>query len=139
MTGNDNNGDRDFRDDDLRRRFAELRREEEAQAPEFAFPSPGWAGQGRSWSAGRLFAGAVCLVTMVAVVFLFWLIPPKAERESGKHVASLTEWRSSTDFLLETPGRELLRTVPTIGVWHDYNKASRPRQEHLQVRKQILP
>lgn len=135
MTGHD----RDFRHDDLRERFAALRREEEAQTPEFALPSPGWAGRSRRWYAGKLFAGAVCVATMVAAVFLLWLMPPKPEREPGKPFASLTEWKSPTDFLLETPGRELLRTVPAIGVWHDYNKASRPSQEHPQVRKQILP
>ncbi len=134
MTGND----QDFRDDDLRARFAELRREEEAQAPEFAFPSPGWAGQGRRWSAGKLIAVAACLVTIVAAVFLLRLVPPEPERKPGKPVASLTEWRAPTDFLLETPGRELLRTVPAIGVWHDYAKTSKPRQKP-QVRKQVLP
>jgi hypothetical protein len=134
-----NDSDRDFQDDDLRARFGELRREEEAQAPEFAFPSVGWAGQGRRWSAGKLIAGAVCLVTMVAAVFLLRLVPPKPEQKPGKPVASLTEWRSPTDFLLDTPGRELLRTVPTIGVWRDYNQASRPGQKHPQVGKQVLP
>ena len=131
MTGND----QDFRDDDLRARFAELRREEEAQAPEFAFPSPGWAGQGRRWSAGKLIAVAACLVTIVAAVFWLRLVPQGREREPGTHVASLTEWRAPTDSLLETPGRELLRTVPAIGVWRDYTTASRPRQRHPQGEK----
>jgi len=30
---------------------------------------------------------------------------------------SITEWKSSTDFLLRTPGLELLETVPRIGEW----------------------
>jgi hypothetical protein len=148
MTGNDKNNndapdfrDDAFRDDDLRARFTKLRREEEAQTPEFAFPSPGWAGRGRRWSAGKLIAGAVCLGMMLAAVFLLRLVPLRPDRELGQPVASLTDWRSPTDFLLETPGRELLRSVPAIGVWHDYTKASRPiqRQKHPQVRKQVSP
>jgi len=144
MWGNDKNEDldfcdNDFRDDDLRARFAELRREEEAQTPEFAFPSPSRAWQGRRWSAGKLIAGAVCLATIVAAVFLLRLVPTNPEQKPGKQVASVAEWRSPTDFLLETPGRELLRTVPAIGVWHEYPKTSKPRQKHPQVRKQALP
>jgi len=137
MTGNN----RDFRDDDLRDRFAALRREEEAQAPQYAVLWPGGAGHGRwpSQAKAKLIAVAVCLVTMVAAVFLLRPVPQKLEREASRPVASLTEWRSPTDFLLETPGRELLRTVPAIGVWHNYTQALRPRQKRPQVRKKVLP
>lgn len=131
--------DRDFRDDDLRGRFAALRREEEAQAPEFAVLPGGGPEHGRWRSVGKLVAVAVCLVTITAAALWLRLASQKLEREPGKPVASLTEWRSPTDFLLETPGRELLRTVPAIGVWHDYAKAPGGRQEHPQVRKQVLP
>lgn len=136
MRGNDS--DRDFRDDDLRARFAELRRGEEAQAPEFEFPSPGWAGHGRWRSGGKLIALAVCLVAVTAAVLWLRLVLSKPER-NGNPVVSITEWRPPTDFLLETPGRELLRTVPAIGVWHDHAKGSTRRQTHPQVRKQDLP
>jgi hypothetical protein len=123
MTGNN-----DY-DDDLRARFTELRREEEARAPEFAFPPRTWAEQGRRWPAGKLIAGAVCLVTMAAAVFLLRIAPQAPDR--NRHtVASITEWRSPTDFLLQTPGRELLRTVPSIGVWHSHTTASKPGAKH---------
>lgn len=135
MTGKNN--DRDFRDDDLRARFAELRREEEAQAPEFALPSSSGPRHHRR-PVGKFFAFAVCLVTITAVAFWLRLVPSKPE-PNGKTVASLAEWRSPTDFLLETPGRELLRTVPAIGVWRNYTAASRPRPKHPQVKKQVLP
>lgn len=134
MTGSD----RDLRDSDLRNRFAALRREEESQAPEFSLPSRGRAGHGHRRSAGKLIAFAGCLLTIVAAVFLLRLAPLKPKREPGRPVPSLTQWRAPTDFLLETPGRELLRTVPTIGVWHGYTEAPRPRQKHPQLRKQVL-
>jgi hypothetical protein len=135
-----NNDDRDddSQDQDLRARFAELRREEELQAPQFVFPSPGSTWQVRRWSTGKRIAGAVCVVTLVAAAWLLRPAPHRPDR-TGQPVASLMEWRSPTDFLLETPGRELLRTVPSIGVWGDRASASRPRQRHPQVRKQVSP
>jgi hypothetical protein len=138
MKGNDP-GDRVFRDDDLRARFAALRREEEALAPEFALPLPG-AAQGRRRSLGKRIALAASLVTATAVVVLVLRFAPQEPHpEPDKPVASLTEWKAPTDFLLETPGGELLRTVPAIGVWHDYPQATKPNQKHAPVRKQVLP
>ena len=131
MTGNN----RDFGDDDLRDRFAALRREEEGQAPEFALHVPGVAGHGRRRSGVKIIAVAVTLVTVAAAIFWLRLVPQKPEREVVKPVASLTQWRAPTDFLLETPGRELLRTVPAIGVWHDYIEVPKPGQKHTQVKK----
>jgi len=139
MKGNDPGDDGVFRDDDLRARFAALRREEEALAPEFALPVPR-AAQDHRRSIGKRIAFAASLVTVTAVVVLVLrFAAQKAHPEPGKPVASLTEWKAPTDFLLETPGRELLRTVPAIGVRHDYTQATRPNQKHPPVRKQVLP
>ena len=128
---------RDAAEQDLRARFAALRAEEEAQAPPFALPSPDFAAQRSRWFAGRLVAAAVCLLAMAAAVF--WLQPgPHKPKRRGDPVASLAQWKSPTDFLLQTPGRELLETVPTIGAWRDYAKAPRkPRRG--QPRKKVLP
>jgi hypothetical protein len=137
MTSHDPGDDRGFRDDDLRARFAVLRQEEEALAPEFALPSG--VAQGRRPS-GRRIALAVSLATVVAVVVLVArFVPQKGHPDPGTPVASLTEWKAPTDFLLETPGRELLRTVPAIGVWHDYTEATKPNQKHTPVRKHFFP
>jgi hypothetical protein len=129
--------DDDFRDDDFRVRFAALRKEEEAQAPEFAVPA--WSGAGaRRWrSAEKVLVMAVCLVTIVAALVLVRFGPPKPGR-NGAPVASITEWRAPTDFLLQTSGQEFLRTVPAIGVWRDYTEARKAEQKHLQVKKQGL-
>jgi len=102
-------------DDTLRRRFAALRREEDQHAPDFT----------RLWRAGagarrrqtRWFAAAAC--ALVALLALLW-IRSVQRRADDKTVASITEWKAPTDFLLETPGRELLRTVPEMGQWHVY-------------------
>lgn len=132
----------DLRDDDLRKRFAALRREEGAKVPEFALPSRAAAPRVRWRPVDKFIGVAVCLLTIAGVGTL-WLHLASQRRgtELGKPVASITDWKGPTDFLLETPGRELLRTVPAIGAWRDDANANAPRQSgrHLEVRKPVLP
>jgi hypothetical protein len=53
---------------------------------------------------------------IVAAVFGAAVFSVRSERRQRNNtVASITEWKAPTDFLLETPGRELLRTVPRFG------------------------
>ena len=133
--------DDDFRDADLRDRFGALRMEEEARAPKFAAlsaPQPRHRSQ-RSTFVGRLIATAACLAMVAAAVFWLPLIHKNYHHSSGQPVASLTQWKAPTDFLLETPGRELLRTVPAIGTSQDYDNTSRSKREHAQNRKPVLP
>ena len=146
-SSNSNEGDRSlrdqtfreeaFRDDDLRARFAALRFEEESLAPDFALSSRRWVEPAGRWSAGRLVAVTACLAAMVAGALWLEMVPPKPGG-AGQPVASLTEWKAPTDFLLQTPGRDLLRTVPAIGVWHDYTGAAGEREKHPRVKKLIL-
>jgi hypothetical protein len=106
----------------LRRRFAGLRQEDERDTPQFAAL---WRRRQRKTQHGSrwLMAGA-CAV--IAVVGLLWLWAVRS-RPEGPMVASITAWRAPTDFLLETPGRELLRTVPKIGAWSAFTLT--PHQE----------
>jgi hypothetical protein len=102
-------------DDMLRRRFATLRREEDQQAPEFATL---WRSRARAQRRQtRWFAAAAC--ALIALLTLLW-IRSVQRRPDDKTVVSITEWKAPTDFLLATPGRELLRTVPEIGEWQVY-------------------
>jgi hypothetical protein len=133
MRSNDNHDDRDLRD-----RFAVLRREEEAQAPRFALPLRVPVAPRGRWSAPRLVGVTVSLVAMVVAVFWLGIVAPKPPR-NGVAVASITEWTAPTDFLLQTPGGELLRTVPAVGVWHGYTDASRNSGKHSPATKQVLP
>jgi hypothetical protein len=127
----------DFRDDDLRNRFATLRREEEALAPQFAVPAPRRAAHVRRWSVGKVIAVTVCLATLAAAVFLLRPVPPKRQPGAGMPEVSLLEWRPHTDFLLQTPGQELLHSVPAIGALPDFRQPPRPRPKHPSVRKQV--
>jgi len=113
-------GDEQGLDRDLRERFAALRRREEADAPAFA-DSGFTAGRASGREPVRvrlqvaLAGAAACLLTVAGAGL--WMRTgwhsPRAGRD--KPVVSVLEWKSPTDFLLETPGRELLRTVPRIG------------------------
>jgi len=119
MNDNGRHSDSELRggdsDDMLRRRFAVLRREEEHYAPEFATLWKARAGARRHQA--RWFAAAAC--ALIAVLAFLW-IRSAQRRPEERAVASITEWKAPTDFLLETPCRELLRTVPEIGQWHVY-------------------
>ena len=81
--------------------------------------------RGLGWSVGFPVAGAVAagalLAVLALVVDVYWASPPaKPEREFGAVLASaaaLTQhWEAPLDFLLATPGLELIQTVPSFGV-----------------------
>lgn len=100
-------------DSDLRERFAEFRRQDQARAADFNtfLRRRGTAGLLRRFPAW--IAVAACLTIAIGVVL-------GTRRTSRPHPApemSITEWRSSTDFLLRTPGQEVLQTVPKFGGW----------------------
>jgi hypothetical protein len=121
----------DKTDNTLRRRFAALRREEDQQTPEFALL---WqAGAGARRPQARWFAAAAC--ALIALLAFLW-IRSVQRRPDDKIVASITEWKAPTDFLLETPGRELLRTVPEIGEWQVYTAL--PRVTPSPLVKKVL-
>ncbi len=126
--------DPNLEDKDLRERFAALRREDEAQAPDFVVLTA----RRRPRSVGKFVGVAAFVVAIVVGVILLRPVPRKPEQGTGGNIASIAEWKAPTDFLLETPGRELLRSVPTIGSSRDYSQSS-GMQKRPQVRKQALP
>ena len=97
-------------DDDrrLRELFARLKHEDRTRIP--AFRSPEHRVRSRSvWLPRVAFAAAVALVAIVLA---------RPNRPSGNvSVVDLgaATWRSPTDFLLVTPGSDLMRTVPAVG------------------------
>jgi hypothetical protein len=99
-------------DRDLRAAFAGLRHETSAGATPFRMPVAVPLRRAVRWHARPLVATALLAAAMVTVV----VVRRHAEREAmmAPFLASTT-WQSPTDYLLVTPGQELLSAVPTIG------------------------
>ena len=102
-------------DRDLRELFAGLRREDQAHAGEISsFLQRGTPRANRIRGSVWVAVSAGLAVTIAVVVMS---IPRSGRRNIGSPEISITEWKSSTDFLLRTPGLEVLRTIPGIGEW----------------------
>ena len=86
-------------------RFAELREEERAVVPPFTVPRP------QHFVALRWAVAALLLVIVVALFPRHHITFTPDDRAAAR---SITEWHPPTDFLLRTPGREVLSTVPSI-------------------------
>ena len=107
-------------DRDLRENFDALRREDEEAAPAF---DPMWDRAARRHAFRRFtLASRQALWAAAGVAFLsgatilYRAASPPPETVSADVARAFAEWRAPTDFLLRTPGRELLETVPRVGV-----------------------
>jgi len=89
-------------DDQLRNAFAELRRAEATQTPPYV--APALSRRPSRLRVGSTLAFAALLLIVLAVV----MIPRRPPQPS------ISAWRAPTDFLLQTPGRELLNSVPDL-------------------------
>lgn len=98
-------------DAELRNHFAALRDEELARIPAFervlrTLPRP--------HTGLRAIAVSACLV-VVASLSVLHMFRERTPPAPVLAVPSLAQWRAPTDFLLDTPGRELLHSIPRIG------------------------
>ena len=100
-------------DHDLRDGFAKLRREDQAQAGEFQDSLRRARPRMAPVRRALWVAAAASLAVFIAVGVRSLQRP--GQRNPASPDVSITEWRSSTDFLLRTPGAEILHTVPRIG------------------------
>ncbi len=91
-------------DDRLRSAFVELRRTEMGQAPPFHAPYLEPA-LGRLRSRLRVGAALAFAAVLLMIVALYFPRPPQP---------SISTWKAPTDFLLATPGRELLQSTPDL-------------------------
>ena len=96
-------------DNSLRTAFAELRRDEAERVPPFRAPliptSPSGEVAAKRRVRGYAFAAIVLLIAIGVA------ITPHHTRQQQP---SLSAWRAPTDFLLQTPGRELVQSVPDL-------------------------
>ena len=103
-------------DRDLRERFARLKREDRTHVPPFRAPR---AREAPRWGRLGQFAAAAAVV-LIALVLARPDRTPPAITGRGSIDLSTVAWKSPTDFLLLTPGSELMRTVPAVGSPHDW-------------------
>lgn len=100
---------------ELREIFAVLRREEHSRTPPFR-ATVATRTESARWrrSVWIPLAASLCAVAILAM--LPWPRPRPTPRQGPTApVASITQWRPPTEFLLETPGREMLHSIPEFG------------------------
>jgi hypothetical protein len=99
-------------DADLRDMFSRLRREESDHVPGMGEIHERARGRRRRAVGTPLRVGLLAAAGVLGLVLLLRAVL----RPSGPGSAApgLSEWRSPTDFLLVTPGSEILRTVPEL-------------------------
>ena len=100
-------------DNDLRERFTELRRQDQARACDF----DALLRRRRPIAPRRRFPAWIAVASCLAVAIGIVLAPRRISHPHPTPEISITEWQSSTDFLLRTPGQEVLQTVPKLGSW----------------------
>jgi hypothetical protein len=98
-------------DRDLARLFDELRRSDEASAPSFTHVLGRPGARAPSRSQPLRFA-AVAMVLAVVALGVALLRPHPHGTASTEIPMSLAQWKSPTDWLLETPGKEILGELP---------------------------
>lgn len=99
------------RDLELARLFEELRREDALRVPPFRrILERRAASRSRRIRWAPIASAAAAVVLVAAAVLL--VRPGAVRREPQAPASAIAEWRSPTDFLLETPGSELLETAP---------------------------
>jgi hypothetical protein len=100
-------------DRDLEQAFAALRREEVEAGPSFAALWAAAEERRRARTARPLqpflVASATAAAGLLVVMLALWRVPPPSA------VPAVSQWRPATDFLLQTPGRELLGETPSLG------------------------
>lgn len=104
---------KDEKDRELAAAFSALRREEQESLPPFADVVRRGRARARRSAAPRrprrLWAAAAATVLVALAALAAWLGPrTPGQRSPAAEASSLAEWRSPTEFLLETPGREIL-------------------------------
>jgi hypothetical protein len=102
-------------DSDLREIFSVLRAEDRHLGTSFRAVLERSRSRGRATSRRWVAAASLAAVGTVIVVALVNTMNRPSPRLWMQPSLSATSWRAPTDFLLETPGRELLGSMPSLG------------------------
>jgi len=108
---------KDREQEDVADWFHQLRQTEESETPPFDEVWKGARSRATRPPPRRLYfrlCAVAALSAFLAVPVLWW----QSRQGHGfppVQTTSISQWKSPTDFLTETPGRNLLKTVPRIG------------------------
>lgn len=93
----------------LRKHFANLREEDQSAAPTFGHTAAAAAAvpSGSSWLRIALAAMPVLAIAVMLVL--------RTHRSTDVAPYNLAGWSSPTEFLLETPGIQILNQTPRLG------------------------
>ena len=131
-------GDDNFRDENLQRRFAQLRLEDQAKAGEFYGDL---RLERRHGTRTRFFLWATSGLAVIIAAILISVRPQPAGRNTLSSEIPIMQWKSSTDFLLQTPGQEILSTIPKLGKWPAYSQppgaGQKTRTDGTPIRKNV--
>jgi len=101
-------------DSDLRSLFQELRRQEEYFSPSF---KKLWRnGRSKRLKSPQLWRVAAALSLGVGLALLAYFVGREFVVTPVPHSQSqsISKWKAPTDFLLQTPGIEILNSTPTL-------------------------
>jgi hypothetical protein len=98
-------------DNELRRRFTELREADQNRAPGFAYTF----GRARALRTLRRPLRLRPLVLAAAVVITVLSLAYGRSVSQSEAPTAIATWRAPTDVLLQTPGSELLGEMPALG------------------------
>lgn len=102
-------------DRELARLFSEVRRADEASAPPFAHVLERATAGRAARSRPALFRFAALAAVFAAAALAAALLRRPAPETAGRQrPVTLAQWKSPTDWLLRTPGSELLTALPTL-------------------------
>ena len=103
-------------DEKISRLFQDAKRADEARVPGFERVLTRSRTERRRLRAAMFAAVALAAVLIVSAVGS-WRVRAQREAEltALEKTPAILEWRSPTDFLLETPGHELRDSLPQLG------------------------
>lgn len=106
----------------LRELFARLRAEERGDVPSFqAIRARATRHDTPRWTRVSVAAAIAAAVVLFALTLVR---PDQPQLETA--IIDVEFWRSPTDFLLSTPGSELMSAVPLVGVPRDWTPIGTP-------------
>jgi hypothetical protein len=115
----------DDRDRELARLFGAARRADESAAPELEKLLERSRTR-RPTSAGRRITYAAAIACLVTVAILLVRDGARRRIAPAAETPQLADWQSPTDFLLDTPGSDLLTELPTLASLPNAENASSP-------------